>query len=236
MPKKSFRTASLRSESSSPYWARLLMARREKLGLSREALALAAGVSPSLIAKLERGAHDIRDVSVGRLQALLRALHLPSMDFLMGEGSTGDFPSTPGLTALPYYPALVPACVGEEAPTHAHLDTRLLPTRPSYAGFFLATLERDALRLEDLSLAEGSALMVERKPARERGVALLGFIEETRRPLLYRLPPEPRLVRPVGGVGMVYWLLPDGSLQVPGKKAVMYPIAVGIVHGELRQV
>lgn len=246
MAKKSFRTASQPSESLSPDWARLLLARREKLGLSREALALAAGVSPSLIAKLERGAHDIRDMSVGRLQALLRALHLPSLDLLLGGSEVGDFPSTPGLTPLPYYPALAPACVGEEAPGRSHFDTRLLPTRPGYAGFFLATLEGDALCSEDLPLAEGSLLVVERKPARERGMVLLGLVvasplgehlEETRRPLLYRLSSEPRLVRPVGGVGTVYWLLPDGSLQWPaGKKAPLYPLAVGVVHGEFRQM
>lgn len=237
MAKKSFRTASQPSESIAPDWARLLLARREKLGLSREALALAAGVSPSLIAKLERGTHDIRDMSVGRLQALLRALHLPSLDLLLGGSEGGDFPSTPGLTPLPYYPALAPACVGEEAPIKSHLDARLLPTRPGYAGFFLATLEGDALCSEDLPLAEGSLLVVERKPARERGMVLLGLVEETRRPLLYRLPSEPRLVRPVGGVGMVYWLLPDGSLQLPaGKKTPMYPLAVGVVYGEFRQL
>lgn len=237
MAKKSFRTASQPSENIAPYWARLLLARREKLGLSREALALAAGISPSLIAKLERGTHDIRDMSVGRLQALLRALHLPSLDLLLGGSEGGDFPSTPGLTPLPYYPALAPACVGEEAPGRSHLDTRLLPTRPGYAGFFLATLEGNALCSEDLPLAEGSLLVVERKPARERGMVLLGLVEETRRPLLYRLPPAPRLVRPVGGVGTVYWLLPDGSLQLPaGKKTPMYPLAVGVVHGEFRQV
>lgn len=237
MAKKSFRTASLPSDSLTPDWARLLVARREKLGLSREALALAAGVSPSLIAKLERGAHDIRDMSVGRLQALLRALHLPSLDLLLGGSEVGDFPSTPGLTPLPYYPALAPACVGEEAPGRSHFDTRLLPTRPGYAGFFLATLEGDALRSEDLPLAEGSLLVVERKPARERGMVLLGLVEETRRPLLYRLSSEPRLVRPVGGVGTVYWLLPDGSLQLPaGKKTPMYPLAVGVVYGEFRQL
>lgn len=237
MAKKSFRTASQPSESLSPDWARLLLARREKLGLSREALALAAGVSPSLIAKLERGTHDIRDMSVGRLQALLRALHLPSLDLLLGGSEVGDFPSTPGLTPLPYYPALAPACVGEEAPGRSHFDTRLLPTRPGYAGFFLATLEGDALRSEDLPLAEGSLLVVERKPARERGMVLLGLVEETRRPLLYRLSSEPRLVRPVGGVGTVYWLLPDGSLQLPaGKKTPMYPLAVGVVYGEFRQL
>jgi len=237
MAKKSFRTASQPSESLSPDWARLLLARREKLGLSREALALAAGVSPSLIAKLERGTHDIRDMSVGRLQALLRALHLPSLDLLLGGSEVGDFPSTPGLTPLPYYPALAPACVGEEAPGRSHFDTRLLPTRPGYAGFFLATLEGDALRSEDLPLAEGSLLVVERKPARERGMVLLGLVEETRRPLLYRLSSEPRLVRPVGGVGTVYWLLPDGSLQLPaGKKTLMYPLAVGVVYGEFRQL
>lgn len=237
MAKKSFRTASQPSESLSPDWARLLLARREKLGLSREALALAAGVSASLIAKLERGAHDIRDMSVGRLQALLRALHLPSLDLLLGGSEVGDFPSTPGLTPLPYYPALAPACVGEEAPGRSHFDTRLLPTRPGYASFFLATLEREALRSEDLPLAEGGVLVVERKPARERGIALLGFVEEIRQPLLYRLPPEPRLVRPVSGMGAVYWLLPDGSLQPPsGKKAVMYPVPVGVIHGEFRHV
>lgn len=237
MPKKSFRTASP-PEGVSPDWARLLQVRREKLGLSREALALAAGVSPSLIAKLERGAHDLRDMSAGRLQALLRALRLPSIDFLLGEGPTEEFnPSTPGITPLPYYPSLAPACAGEEAPTRGHLDTRLLPARPSYASFFLATLERDVLRSEDLSLSEGGVLVVERKPARERGIALLGFVEEIRRPLLYRLPPEPRLVRPVSGVGAVYWLLPDGSLQPPaGKKAAMYPVPVGVIHGEFRQV
>lgn len=237
MAKKSFRTASQPSESIAPDWARLLLARREKLGLSREALALAAGVSPSLIAKLERGTHDIRDMSVGRLQALLRALHLPSLDLLLGGSEVGDFPSTPGLTPLPYYPALAPACVGEEAPGRSHFDTRLLPTRPGYAGFFLATLEGDALRSEDLPLAEGSLLVVERKPARERGMVLLGLVEESRRPLLYRLSSEPRLVRPVGGVGTVYWLLPDGSLQLPaGKKTPMYPLAVGVVYGEFRQL
>ncbi|WP_041652907.1 helix-turn-helix domain-containing protein [Allomeiothermus silvanus] len=246
MAKKSFRTASQPSENIAPDWARLLVARREKLGLSREALALAAGISPSLIAKLERGTHDIRDMSVGRLQALLRALHLPSLDLLLGGSEGGDFPSTPGLTPLPYYPALAPACVGEEAPGRSHLDTRLLPTRPGYAGFFLATLEGDALCSEDLPLAEGSLLVVERKPARERGMVLLGLVvasplgehlKETRRPLLYRLPSEPRLVRPVGGVGTVYWLLPDGSLQLPaGKKTPMYPLAVGVVYGEFRQL
>lgn len=237
MAKKSFRTASQPSENIAPDWARLLVARREKLGLSREALALAAGISPSLIAKLERGTHDIRDMSVGRLQALLRALHLPSLDLLLGGSEGGDFPSTPGLTPLPYYPALAPACVGEEAPGRSHLDTRLLPTRPGYAGFFLATLEGDALCSEDLPLAEGSLLVVERKPARERGMVLLGLVEETRRPLLYRLPSEPCLVRPVGGVGTVYWLLPDGSLQLPaGKKTPMYPLAVGVVYGEFRQL
>ncbi|ADH65360.1 transcriptional regulator, XRE family (plasmid) [Allomeiothermus silvanus DSM 9946] len=255
MAKKSFRTASQPSENIAPDWARLLLARREKLGLSREALALAAGVSASLIAKLERGTHDIRDMSVGRLQALLRALHLPSLDLLLGGSEGGDFPSTPGLTPLPYYPALAPACGGEEAPGRSHLDTRLLPTRPGYAGFFLATLEGDALCSEDLPLAEGSLLVVERKPARERGMVLLGLVvasplgehlvasplgehlEETRRPLLYRLPPAPRLVRPVGGVGTVYWLLPDGSLQLPaGKKTPIYPLAVGVVHGEFRLI
>jgi len=88
--------------------------------------------------------------------------------------------------------------------------------------------------------------VVERKPARERGMVLLGLVvasplgehlEETRRPLLYRLSSEPRLVRPVGGVGTVYWLLPDGSLQWPaGKKAPLYPLAVGVVHGEFRLI
>lgn len=238
MPKKSFRTASLTPENVTPDWGRLLQSRREKLGLSREALALAAGVSPSLIAKLEQGNHDLRDVSVGRLHALLRTLHLPSIDFLLGEGPTEEFtPSAPGITPLPYYSSLTLACAGEEASTRSHFDTRLLPTRPSYTNFFLAILEQDVLRSEDLSLVEGSVLVVERKPARERGIALLGFVEEIRRPLLYRLPPEPRLVRPVSGMGAVYWLLPDGSLQLPaGKKTPMYPLAVGVVYGEFRQL
>jgi len=234
MPKKSFRTTS--PSELTPDWARLLQARREKLGLSREALALSAGVSPSLVAKLERGVHDLRDVSVGRLQALLRALHLPSIDFLLGGGGeAAEFPpSIPGVTLLPYYPALAPACAGEAAPTQAHLDTRLLPTRPGYAAFFLAACEGEALRSEELPFGEASVLVVERKPVRERGITLLGFIEETRRPLLFCLPPEPRLVRPVGGVGTVYWLLPDGSLQPPAGKKALYPVPVGVVHGEFR--
>ena len=159
MPKKSFRTASLTPENVTPDWGRLLQTRREKLGLSREALALAAGVSPSLIAKLEQGNHDLRDVSVGRLHALLRTLHLPSIDFLLGEGPTEEFtPSAPGITPLPYYSSLTLACAGEEASTRSHFDTRLLPTRPSYTNFFLAILEQDVLRSEDLSLVEGSVL------------------------------------------------------------------------------
>ena len=233
MPKKSFRTAP--TEVHTPRWARLLQARREKLGYSREGLALAAGVSPSLVAKLERGAHDIRDMSVGRLQALLRTLHLPSIEVLLGEGTAEEFaPSAPGVVAIPYYPALAPACVGEEAPSRSYLDTRLLPTRPSYTSFFLALLEREALRSEELQLSEGSVLVVERRAVLERGVTLLGFVEEIRRPLIFRLPSEARLVRPVGGTGATFWLLPDGSLQTPaGRKAAYVP--VGIVHGEFRQ-
>ncbi|WP_018465416.1 MULTISPECIES: helix-turn-helix domain-containing protein [Calidithermus] len=237
MAKKSFRTSTTPSLTT-PNWARLLQTRREKLGLSREGLALAAGISPSLVAKLERGVHDIRDVSVGRLHSLLQALHLPSVDFLLSEDNSNEFtPSTPGVALLSYYPALLPACVGEAAPGHGHIDARFLPTRSSYTDFFLAKLGRDALCSEDLSIKEGSVLVVERRPARERGIVLLSLIEGTRRPLLYRLPTEPCLVRPVSGVGEVYWLLPDGALQLPaGKKAAIYPVPVGVVHGEFRSL
>lgn len=236
MAKKSFRT-STSPLLTTPNWAHLLQARREKLGLSREGLALAAGVSPSLIAKLERGAHDIRDVSVGRLHSLLKALSLPSIDSLLSDDSSSTFtPSAPGAISLPYYPALLPACVGEAAAGSSYVDARFLPARPSYTEFFLVKLNQEDLRSEDLSISESSLLIVERKPAKGRGIVLVSFVEEIRRPVLYRLSTDPCLVRPTSGIGEVYWLLPDGALQSPSGKKVLYPIPLGIVHGEFRQI
>lgn len=235
MPKKSFRVNS--SEIVLPHWSRLLQKRREDLGLTREALAVKAGISPSLVAKLERGTHDIRDMSMGRLQALLRALRLASMDFLLAEESTEDFSqSSSGVTSLPYFSALLPACKRQDTSVRSAIDIRLLPPRPSYAHYFLAVVEREALCSENVPITEHSILLVERRPVKEPGITLVGLIEHVQRPLLFRLPEKPCLVRPVSGIGLVYWLMPDGSLQAPmGKKESIYPTLIGLVQGELRQ-
>lgn len=65
-------------------------------------------------------------------------------------------------------------------------------------------------------------------------LVLLAFLEELKQPLLYRLPSEPALVRPVEGTGAVYWLLPDGTVQPAGKKQSFQPILMGMVQQEYR--
>ena len=60
--------------------------RREELGISQEELALRADVSPSLVAKIEQGRHDLRNVKLKNLYGLLRALEWTPEEFAEATG------------------------------------------------------------------------------------------------------------------------------------------------------
>jgi SOS-response transcriptional repressor LexA len=64
-----------------PRWAIAIQNRRDKLNVSQERLALEMDVSPSLITKIERGAHDFRKMTVKNFEALLKALNWTVADF-----------------------------------------------------------------------------------------------------------------------------------------------------------
>ena len=72
--------------SAKPHWADAIKRRRQELKLSQEELALRADVSPSLITKLERGAHDIKKMKLENYIALLRALQWTPQEFAEATG------------------------------------------------------------------------------------------------------------------------------------------------------
>ena len=69
-----------------PGWAEAFKRRRESLGLSQEEVALRADVSPSLVAKIEQGRHDLRNVKLRNLYGLLRALDWTPEEFAQATG------------------------------------------------------------------------------------------------------------------------------------------------------
>ena len=79
-----------------PEWADSFRRRREELGLSQEEVALRADVSPSLVAKIEQGRHDLRNVKLRNLYGLLRALEWTPEEFAEATGL-----ELPGVTREP---------------------------------------------------------------------------------------------------------------------------------------
>jgi transcriptional regulator with XRE-family HTH domain len=228
MPKKSFRSARY-----SQAWASFLKQRREELGLTREALAMAADISPALISKIERGVHDPRDMSVGRLQALLQALRVSPTE--LPFFADVPLPSASQAVLLPLYLSLAAACAGRSDPEErVCFDTRFLPPQTEKERFFIAPVDAQTLVAENISLEGSSWLLVERG-ASAKSRLLLGFLPKTGQPLLYAYGTNPRLLRPLKGTGPVYWLLPDGTLQPPSGKEGLHPTSVGTVHLELRR-
>jgi len=69
-----------------PRWAEAIKQRRVDLGLSQEELALRADISPSLVTKIERGAHDIRKMKLENFSALLDALSWTPQEFAEATG------------------------------------------------------------------------------------------------------------------------------------------------------
>jgi DNA-binding XRE family transcriptional regulator len=77
-----------------------LVERRKALGLTQEGLARLAGFSTSLMAKIERGAVDLRSLSAQHVVGLAKALGLP-LNALLDEdlpgGEAGQAPPPPRL-------------------------------------------------------------------------------------------------------------------------------------------
>ncbi|MFD1392732.1 helix-turn-helix domain-containing protein [Lacticaseibacillus jixianensis] len=63
--------------------SRLVRAQRKKLGLTIEQLAEKAGVSVSLLSRVERG--DVDNISIKKLSEIAAALGLNLADFFVGE-------------------------------------------------------------------------------------------------------------------------------------------------------
>jgi len=74
------------SAKTKPAWARAIKQRRMELGLSQEEVALRSNLSPSLVAKLEQGRHDLGNVKFRNLYALLRALQWTPEEFAEATG------------------------------------------------------------------------------------------------------------------------------------------------------
>jgi transcriptional regulator with XRE-family HTH domain len=79
-----------------------LVERRKQLGLTQEGLARLAGFSTSLMAKIERGAVDLRTLSAQHVVGLAKALGLP-LNALLDEDLPGGDLARPLL--LPVYRA-----------------------------------------------------------------------------------------------------------------------------------
>jgi len=79
-----------------------LVERRKQLGLTQEGLARLAGFSTSLMAKIERGAVDLRSLSAQHVVGLAKALGLP-LNALLDEDLEGGDLARPLL--LPVYRA-----------------------------------------------------------------------------------------------------------------------------------
>jgi SOS-response transcriptional repressor LexA len=71
-----------------PRWAIAIQSRRDSMNVSQERLALEMDVSPSLITKIERGAHDFRKMTVRNFEALLNALNWNISDFERETGAS----------------------------------------------------------------------------------------------------------------------------------------------------
>jgi transcriptional regulator with XRE-family HTH domain len=69
-----------------PSLVRRIRELREAAGMTQQALAVAAGVSISVVTKLEQGQNE--DPRVSTLQALARALGVKVDDMLAGQGET----------------------------------------------------------------------------------------------------------------------------------------------------
>ena len=68
-------------------WGRIVKARRMRhLGISQEELALRAHISPSLVAKIERGVHPITKMSLENIMGLISALEWTPRGFAQDAG------------------------------------------------------------------------------------------------------------------------------------------------------
>jgi transcriptional regulator with XRE-family HTH domain len=233
MPKTSFRDG-----ESAQSWAKLFLKKRGALNLSRERLAREADLSPSLIAKIERGMHDPRDMSMGRLMALMRILRitpeelgLSSYTAMIGGGTI----------EIPTFQTLSAACAGEGA-SSGYLDPRVLPSTGKVENLLLAPFTQGindppVLVTENLPLSTGSWLIIERGGFTEDKLALC-YLAETRQPMVFhwRYNLELTLLRPASGAGQVYWLGPDGALEIAGSFSRLRPLVVGPILSEIRHL
>jgi transcriptional regulator with XRE-family HTH domain len=224
------------NDDSGRAWAKLFRVKRTTLKLSRQKLANTVNISPSLISKIESGLHDPRDMSMGRLMAFMRALRitpeelgLSSFTALVGSGTI----------TVQAYPSLNAACVNEGA-VPGYLDPRTLPPSGNPENFalvpYLAAVNSPPILVaENLPLKAGSWLIIERGQLTDDKL-MLGYLAETRQPIIFhwRYNLEPTLLRPATGVGQVYWLGPDGSLEVAGSFSRLRPLIIGPIHSEIR--
>jgi len=137
----------------------LLKARREELGLTQEEVALRAGVSPSLVAKLEQGRQDIWDMKVSNFVGLARALQLDPIHLrqLFSDVEQSVLKATLAPATTKTAPVLGEAAAGKpfEYPIPADLY------RPTTAIFFVSgdSMDdgtEDAIREGDMVLVDTS--------------------------------------------------------------------------------
>lgn len=210
-------TASAAGRVGLPPWAELIRRRREELGLSLEAVAMRAGLSYSLIRKIERGAHDPLRMSHAHLLALLKALEIGYYDFLAAmEGAAVPKDPRLHLVRLAYYPSprdFLAANTGE----WREIDARLLPPSPDPKALALVHLDQKTPVAEGLLLRTGDLLVVDKDVGQQvgsppGGVFLLrvGTGEHHDEVVVSPLEGFPLLLRSAEPLGKVFWLSKGG--------------------------
>jgi transcriptional regulator with XRE-family HTH domain len=156
-------------------YAVAIKARRETLGISQEELALRADVSPSLIAKIERGAHNPNNMTLKNLRNLLTALNWSPETWHQetGIGTLGVLPSKMPFKQfephikLPMYKAVAKAVKLLEGfvqpDSYVEFDNIQMPKDANPNNLVLAIISNSDMHAEDASqnIPVGATIMLE---------------------------------------------------------------------------
>lgn len=147
---------------TSPDWSKILQTRRQELGLTQEALAAGADISPSLVVKLERGAQTIPTMKVANFYNLLKALRWTVSDLEEVAGVQFQY-QQPAVTA-PYLvlPIRALASAGTPIdPNAAPVGTHAVLTHEYTSGLELYQADGDSMTTGDpRSIHSGDILYV----------------------------------------------------------------------------